>query len=311
MKNLNLNIPTYMNIRLTAYTILVMGLASCGRNSEVYDASGNFEAEEIIVSSEATGKILKLSIDEGLLLKAGQSVGYIDTTQLFLRKKQLLYSIRALLAKQPDASSQLSTIQKQIETANYEKKRVENLLKDDAATKKQLDDLNAQIDLLQKQYHSLQVSLSISTQSIQSETLPLKAQVEQLEDQIKKSIIVNPIEGTVLTKYAEQEEVVTTGKAIYKIADLSNILLRVYISGDQLTTVKIGQKVMIKVDDVNGGSKNYEGVLEWVSDKAEFTPKTIQTKDERANLVYAIKIKVKNDGFLKLGMYGDVTFSAQ
>ena len=311
MKNLNLNLPTYMNIRLTAYAILMMGLASCGRNSEVYDASGNFEAEEIIVSSEATGKILKLSIDEGLLLKAGQSVGYIDTTQLFLRKKQLLYSIRALLAKQPDASSQLSTIQKQIETANYEKKRVENLLKDDAATKKQLDDLNAQIDLLQKQYHSLQVSLSISTQSIQSETLPLKAQVEQLEDQIKKSIIVNPIEGTVLTKYAGQEEVVTTGKAIYKIADLSNILLRVYISGDQLTTVKIGQKVMIKVDDVNGGSKNYEGVLEWVSDKAEFTPKTIQTKDERANLVYAIKIKVKNDGFLKLGMYGDVTFSAQ
>ena len=302
------DIPTHMNIRLTACAILMMGLASCGRNSDVYDASGNFEAEEIIISSEATGKILQLNLDEGTLLKAGQSVGYIDTTQLFLRKKQLVYSIRALLARQPDASSQLSTIQKQIETANYEKKRVENLLKDDAATKKQLDDLNAQIDLLQKQYHSLQVSLSISTQSIQSETLPLKAQIEQLEDQIKKSIINNPIEGTVLTKYAEQGEVVTSGKAIYKIADLTNILLRVYISGDQLTTIKIEQKVNIRVDDVDGGSKSYEGMLEWVSDKAEFTPKTIQTKDERANLVYAIKIKVKNDGFLKIGMYGDVTF---
>ena len=302
------NIPTHMNTQLTACAILIVGLASCGRNSDVYDASGNFEAEEIIVSSEATGKILQLNLDEGTLLKAGQSVGYIDTTQLFLRKKQLLYSIRALLAKQPDASSQLSTIQKQIETANYEKKRVENLLKDDAATKKQLDDLNAQIDLLQKQYHSLQVSLSISTQSIQSETLPLKAQIEQLEDQIKKSVISNPIEGTVLTKYTEQGEVVTSGKAIYKIADLSNILLRVYISGDQLTSIKIGQKVNIRVDDVDAGSKSYEGVLEWVSDKAEFTPKTIQTKDERANLVYAIKIKVKNDGFLKIGMYGDVTF---
>ncbi len=309
MKDFYPTIRTYRSIRLTLLGLSMVGLASCGRNADTYDASGNFEAEEIIVSSEATGKILQLNLDEGLLLKAGQPVGYIDTIQLFLRKKQLLYSIRAILAKQPDASSQLSTIQKQIETANYEKKRVENLLKDDAATKKQLDDLNAQIDLLEKQYHSLQVSLSISTNSIKSETLPLKAQVEQLEDQIKKSIIVNPMEGTVLTKYVEQEEVVTTGKAIYKLADLSNILLRVYISGDQLTTIKIGQKVKIKVDDVDGGSKDYEGTLEWVSDKAEFTPKTIQTKDERANLVYAIKIKVKNDGFLKLGMYGDVTFN--
>ena len=309
MKNLYPNIRIYRNIRLTAWALLMVGLSSCGRNSDKYDASGNFEAEEIIVSSEATGKILQLKLDEGLLLKAGQPVGYIDTIQLFLKKKQLLYSIRAILAKQPDASSQLSTIQKQIQTSNYEKKRVENLLKDDAATKKQLDDLNAQIDLLEKQYHSLRISLSISTNSIQSETMPLKAQVEQLEDQIKKSIIVNPMEGTVLTKYVEQEEVVTTGKAIYKLADLSNILLRVYISGDQLTTIKLGQKVKIKVDDVDGGSKDYEGTLEWVSDKAEFTPKTIQTKDERANLVYAIKIKVKNDGFLKLGMYGDVMFN--
>lgn len=309
MKNLYPNIKIYRNIRLTAWALLMVGLSSCGRNSDKYDASGNFEAAEIIVSSEATGKILQLKLDEGLLLKAGQPVGYIDTIQLFLKKKQLLYSIRAILAKQPDASSQLSTIQKQIQTSNYEKKRVENLLKDDAATKKQLDDLNAQIDLLEKQYHSLRISLSISTNSIQSETMPLKAQVEQLEDQIKKSIIVNPMEGTVLTKYVEQEEVVTTGKAIYKLADLSNILLRVYISGDQLTTIKLGQKVKIKVDDVDGGSKDYEGTLEWVSDKAEFTPKTIQTKDERANLVYAIKIKVKNDGFLKLGMYGDVMFN--
>ncbi len=309
MKDLYPIIRTYRSIRLTLIALSMAGLSSCGRNADSYDASGNFEAEEIIVSSEATGKILQLKLDEGLLLKAGQPVGYIDTIQLFLRKKQLLYSIRAILAKLPDASSQLSTTQKQMETANYEKKRVENLLKDDAATKKQLDDLNAQIELLEKQHHSLQVSLSISTNSIQSETMPLKAQVEQLEDQIKKSIIVNPMEGTVLTKYVEQEEVVTTGKAIYKLADLSNILLRVYISGDQLTTIKIGQKVKIKVDDVDGGSKDYEGTLEWVSDKAEFTPKTIQTKDERANLVYAIKIKVKNDGFLKLGMYGDVTFN--
>ena len=298
-----------MNIRLKVHVLLMVGLAACGKNSGQYDASGNFEAEERIISSEATGKILELNIDEGLTLKPGQAVGFIDTTQLYLRKKQLLYSAQALLAKLPDANSQLSTIQKQMETTTYEIKRVENLLKDDAATKKQLDDLNAQLDLLRKQYQSLQTSLAITSRSIHSETLPLKAQVEQLEDQIRKSIIRNPINGTVLTKYAEQDEVVTAGKAIYKIADLSSLLLRAYISGDQLTSVKLGQKVKITVDDVKGGSKNYEGVLEWVSDKAEFTPKTIQTKDERANLVYAIKIKVKNDGFLKIGMYGEVNFN--
>jgi HlyD family secretion protein len=288
---------------------LTLLLAACGKNNSGYDASGNFEADEIFVSAEATGKIVQLKLDEGLVLKAGEVIGFIDTTQLSLRKKQLVFSIRALMAKRPDAASQLATLQKQIETAEYEKKRVENLLKEDAATKKQLDDLNAQIDLLRKQYHSMQTSLDITNRSLQSETLPVKAQIEQLEDQIKKSLIVNPIEGTVLSKYVQQDEVITTGKALYKIANLSTILFRAYISGDQLAAIKLGQKVKISVDDVNGGSKSYEGTLEWVSDKAEFTPKTIQTKDERANLVYAIKVKVRNDGFLKIGMYGEVDFS--
>jgi HlyD family secretion protein len=294
-----------MSIRLTILTV-ALALASCGKNSGEYDASGNFEADEIIISSEATGKILKLDVTEGVELKKGQVVGYIDTIQLSLRKKQLQYSIQATLSRRPDAASQLSTIQKQIDTNEFERKRVENLLKDDAATKKQLDDLNAQIEILRKQYNSLQMSLSITSKSLQSETLPLQAQIEQLQDQIKKSVIVNPIDGTVLEKYAEQAEVVTPGKAVYKIADLSEIILRIYISGDQLTAVKLGQKIKITVDDVNGGSKNYEGAVEWVSDKAEFTPKTIQTKDERANLVYAVKVRVKNDGYLKLGMYADV-----
>ena len=297
-----------MNTRWTTCILLAVSLAACRQSDNPYDASGNFEAEETIISSESTGKIIQLAVEEGRVLNAGQPVGYIDTTQLFLRKKQLHYSIRAILAKSPDANSQLSTIQKQMETTAYEKKRVENLLKDDAATKKQLDDLTAQADLLQRQYTSLQMSLAITTQSLKSETLPLMAQVEQLQDQIKKSIIVNPINGTVLTKYAGQDEVVTAGKAIYKIADLSSILLRAYVSGDQLTEIKLGQKVTVLVHDAKEGSKKYEGVIVWVSDKAEFTPKTIQTKDERANLVYAMKIKVKNDGFLKIGMYGDVLF---
>ncbi|HWA34978.1 MAG TPA: HlyD family efflux transporter periplasmic adaptor subunit [Cyclobacteriaceae bacterium] len=294
-----------MNIKPILF-IICLAAASCGKNADEYDASGNFEADEIIVSSEATGKILKLDLTEGAELKKGQVVGYIDTIQLSLRKKQLAYSVQATLARRPDAASQLATIQKQIDTNEFEKKRVENLLKDDAATKKQLDDLNAQIEILRKQYNSLQTSLSITTRALQSETLPLQAQIEQLQDQIKKSVIVNPIDGTVLEQYAEQDEVVTMGKAIYKIADLSHIILRVYISGDQLSSVKLGQKIKVTVDDVNGGSKNYEGVVEWVSDKAEFTPKTIQTKDERANLVYAVKVRVQNDGYLKLGMYADV-----
>jgi HlyD family secretion protein len=288
--------------------VLFLALAACGKGKNAYDASGNFEADEIIVSAEASGKILQLNLQEGQTLKAGDVIGYIDSTQLSLRKKQLLYSIRALMAKQPDAASQLATIQKQIETAEFEKKRIENLLKDDAATKKQLDDLNAQVDLLKKQYHSLQSSLAITDRSLKTETLPLKAQIEQLDDQIKKSVIINPLDGTVLTKYAQQDEIIGSGKAIYKIANLSTILFRAYITGDQLAAVKLGQKVKVLVDDVNGGTKTYEGTLEWVSDRAEFTPKTIQTKDERANLVYAIKLKVKNDGFIKIGMFGEVAF---
>jgi HlyD family secretion protein len=282
--------------------------ASCSSGSGDFDATGNFEAEEVIVSAEASGKILKLDIKEGQLLEVNQKVGYIDTTQLYLRKKQLQYSISAVLAKQPNMSVQLSTITEQLATATREKRRIENLLKSDAATQKQLDDYNAQIDLLKKQYDALQSSLAITTRSLQSETLPFKAQLDQVQDQIQKSIITNPIAGTVLTQYAMQDEVVNPGKAIYKVADLSQIILRVYISGSQLSEIKLGQEVKISVDSGAEAYKNYAGKITWISDKAEFTPKTIQTKDERANLVYAIRVLVKNDGYLKLGMYGEVKF---
>ncbi len=281
---------------------------ACSPGSDNFDATGNFEADEVIVSAEASGKILKLNIKEGEVLAANQVVGYVDTMQLYLRKKQLQYSINAVLAKQPNAAVQLSTITEQLETATKEKKRIENLLKADAATQKQLDDYNAQIDLLKKQYDALQSSLAVTTRSLQSETLPFKAQLDQVQDQIQKSIITNPIAGTVLTQYALQDEVVNPGKAIYKIADLTNIILRVYISGSQLSEIKLGQEVKISVDSGSETYKNYSGKITWISDKAEFTPKTIQTKDERANLVYAIKLVVKNDGYLKLGMYGEVNF---
>lgn len=297
---------TLKNMKYQYFVLLAATLTACSNGENNFDATGNFEADEMIVSSEASGKILKLDIAEGQMLEAGQAVGYIDTTQLYLKKKQLEYSMAAVLARQPDANSQLSTVQEQLATANREKQRVENLLKADAATQKQLDDLNAQIELLKKQYDALQKSLAITIRSLQSETLPFKAQLEQVNDQLKKSKIINPQAGTIITKYAMQDEVVNAGKALYKLADLSTITLRVYISGTQLSQIKIGQNVDIQVDSGEKDYKKYTGKITWVSDKAEFTPKTIQTKEERANLVYAVKVSVKNDGFLKLGMYGEV-----
>ncbi|HNP95109.1 MAG TPA: HlyD family efflux transporter periplasmic adaptor subunit [Cyclobacteriaceae bacterium] len=290
------------------FLISLMVLAGCGNGDDQFDATGNFEADETIISSEAAGKILQFNIQEGQTLKAGEVVGYIDTLQLRLKKKQLQLSAKAVMARQPDTAKQLATIREQIETAKKEKARFESLLKDDAATQKQVDDLTAQLALLQKQYDALQSSLNTTTSSLQSEVKPIEVQVEQLQDQIRKSQIINPVNGTVLVKYAEENEVTAPGKALYKIANLSDIILRAYITGTQLPEIKLNQEVEVLVDNSEGGYKTYKGVVTWVSDKAEFTPKTIQTKEERANLVYAIKIKVKNDGYLKLGMYGEVNF---
>ena len=314
---------THKNMKYQYAVLLAVLLSACTNSENNFDATGNFEADEMIVSSEASGKILKLDVQEGQQLEAGQVVGGIDTTQLYLKKKQLEYSISAVLARRPDANSQLSTIQEQLATASREKQRVENLLKADlpgtevcralkadAATQKQLDDLNAQIELLKKQHDALQKSLSITTNSLQSETLPLQAQLDQVIDQLKKSKIMNPKAGTVITQYAMQDEVVSAGKALYKLADLNTITLRIYISGTQLSQIKIGQDVSIQVDSGEKDYKKYTGKITWVSDKAEFTPKTIQTKEERANLVYAVKVAVQNDGYLKLGMYGEVSLVA-
>ncbi len=295
-------------MKTNKFILLLLIVAGCKGTSNEFDATGNFEADEVIISAEASGKILKLDVEEGKDLEANAIVGLIDTTQLYLKKKQLAYSIKAVIAKSPNASVQLAAIKEQMETTQREKKRVENLLKDDAATQKQLDDLNAQLQLLQRQYDASQSNLAITTQSIQSETLPLKAQLDQVQDQLNKSVVTNPFKGTVLTQYALKDEMAAQGKALYKIADLSTLILRAYISGSQLSQIKLGQQVQVLVDAPEGEYKTYTGDIMWVSDKAEFTPKTIQTKDERANLVYAIKIRVKNDGYLKLGMYGEVKF---
>ena len=289
--------------------ILLTAIATaCNTSDQEFDATGNFEADETIVSAEGNGKLAQFLIEEGRELKADQFVGYIDTTQLYLKKKQLEYSIKAVLSKKPDIAKQLSSTQEQIDFTTREKDRFERLLKEDAATQKQVDDLVSQLEVLQKQYDALQSSLQISTNAITKESLPLDAQIDQLNDQIQKSKIVSPKSGTVLAKYAEEGELAMNGKALFKMADLSVINLRVYISGSQLPSVKLGQDVKVMVDANADEYKEYKGKVFWISDKAEFTPKTIMTKEERANLVYAIKISVPNDGTLKIAMYGEVLF---
>ncbi|MGB5529211.1 MAG: HlyD family efflux transporter periplasmic adaptor subunit, partial [Ignavibacteriaceae bacterium] len=225
-----------LNIALFLLTTL---LVSCSNGNGDFDATGTFESEEVIVSSEAMGKLLKFDVEEVMILKKDQVVGLVDTTQLHLKKKQLESTIRSVLSKQPDIPTQLAAIQEQIATAEREKSRIENLVKSDAATTKQLDDINSQLDVLNKQYDATKSSLTITRQGIRSETFPLIAQVEQIQDQIYKSIIKNPIDGTVLTRYAKQDEITSNGKALYKIADLSKMILRAYINGDQLGQVKL------------------------------------------------------------------------
>lgn len=300
-------------------SIAVLSYA-CSGNKHPYDASGTFEAVETIVSAEATGVIRQFDVEEGQTLAAGQAVGYIDSIQLSLRKKQLEAQVRATGSRVPDISAQtgyykqqLAAMQVKFDNLKHEQARIQNLVKADAATAKQLDDVNAQVAEMEKQLqvirqqNAAQVSvLQTQTSGLRSDVLPLVAQIEQVTDQLNKCRITNETKGTVLTKYAEVNEMATSGKALYKIADLSNIILRAYITGDQLSRIKLNQKVTVMVDDGKDHYKNYEGVVEWINNKAEFTPKTIQTKDERANLVYAVKIRVVNDGGLKIGMYADV-----
>ncbi|PZX58089.1 HlyD family secretion protein [Algoriphagus chordae] len=297
MKNLSLSI-------LALATILSFGC----QEEKTFDASGAFEADETIISAEAAGVLKVFKLEEGQTLQAGEQIGYVDTVQLYLRKLQLEAQITALTGRKPNISLQLAALNEQLKTAEREQTRVSNLVKADAATPKQLDDATAQVDLIKAQIQAQKSTLNISTQGISNDASPMEVQIAQLNDQLGKSQIINPMAGTVLTKYAEQNEMTAPGKPLYKIADLSNIILRVYISGNQLSQVKLGQKVTVHTDSGDGGFDKTEGTISWINDKAEFTPKTIQTKDERANMVYAIKVDVPNEGKFKIGMYGEINF---
>ena len=302
--------------------ISVIILLSCNRNGNKPDASGTFEADEVIVSTLASGKILALDIEEGSVLAKDSIVGFVDPIDLSLQKEQVQASIEALNEKTSDVTPQIKLLQDQLSMQQtqlnnllHEKTRIENLLKEDAATQKQLDDINFQIESVKKQMNVTQQQINVQranvatqNRSILSEGKPLEKRAEQLQEQLNKTKIRNPINGTVLTKYAEAGEITSNGKALYKIADLSTITLRAYVTGTQLPQIKLGQQVQVLIDSGANKYRHYSGTITWISDKAEFTPKTIQTKEERANLVYATKIKIKNDGYLKIGMYGEVKF---
>ncbi len=301
---------------------LVAVASACQTNDDTADAYGNFEAVETTVSAEATGALQQFTVQEGESLKAGQPVGQIDTQQLKLRKAQLLASKKAVQSRTPNVSAQLSAFdnqvavqQQQLKTLEREQQRTQNLIAAGAAPTKQLDDIRAQMDginrqiaLIRQQRVAQASALNTQRSGTSAEAAPLAEQVKQIDDQIAKSTIVNPIGGTVTVKYAEPGEVVSYGKPLYNVAALDNIILRAYVAGNQLANVRTGQRVTVFVDAPDDKLKPYQGTVTWVSSKAEFTPKIIQTKDERVNLVYALKISVKNDGTLKIGMPGEVRF---
>ena len=288
---------------------LMLALSACGGNGNTFDATGAIESTEVIVSSEANGKIMELNLQEGDRLEAGAVLGYVDSTQLYLRKKQLEAGLRSIDIRKPDIRKQIASLEQQIAVARSEQQRMENLVKAKAGNQKQVDDIVNNIKVLQKQLDAQYSTLNKTTGGADAEAESIIYQIMQLDDQLQKSRIVNPQSGTVLVKYAEPGEVTAAGKPLYKIADTDLLYLRAYPTADQLTQLKLGQTVRVFADFGEEEQREYPGTITWISEKSEFTPKGIQTKDERANLVYAIKIAVRNDGYLKIGQYGEARFN--
>lgn len=281
-------------------------LVACSSGTPEYDATGTFEATDVVVSAEASGKILGLDVEEGTVLKAGQEAGIIDTVQLYLKKLQLEAGVKSVEGQRPDILKQVAATKEQIVQAQRERDRVANLLRVGAANQKQLDDAESLLKVLCKQLAAQNSTLQNSDQSLTWQSSSVGIQVAQVEDQLKKCHIVAPLTGTVLAKYAEAGELAAPGTPLFKIADMEQIYLRAYVTSEQLSEVKLGRKVTVYADYGKDVRTAYPGVVTWISDSSEFTPKTILTKDERANLVYAVKVAVKNDGMLKIGMYGGV-----
>lgn len=288
-----------------AYIATALFAIGCGTDT-TFDAQGTFEATEVVVSSEATGRILSFDVEEGETISCNDIVGAIDSLQLHLQRKQLVAQQAALLGSRPDINKQVSSLREQIAKQRSEKARIENMLRDGAATQKQYDDIEAQIKVLEGQLEATLSTLDKNTTTINNNSTALEAQIAALDDRIAKCSIVAPVSGTVLVKYAEEGELASVGKPLMKVADLEKIYLRAYFTSEQLSKIKLGDEVKVVADFGGDERYDYAGRIAWISSESEFTPKTIQTKDSRANLVYAVKIAVENDGKLKIGLQGEV-----
>ena len=286
------------------FAVLLL-LAACNTNKERSDAYGNFEAIETTISAEATGKLMSFKLEEGQTLDVGVPVGLIDTVDTQLKLLQLKAQLYSVGSRTDNLNAQIAVFDKQGDNLQIDKNRIAGMFKDKAATQKQLDDVNGALEVVAKQKDAI----TIQFKGVKDDAAVVRRQIDQLKEQISRCHIRNPVKGTVLAKYVEQNEVVTMGKALYKIADISTLDLKVYVTGSQLSEVKIGKDVKVLIDKLNGTIKRISGKVSWVSDQSEFTPKIIQTRDERVNLVYAVKIKVKNDGSLKIGMPAEVNFN--
>jgi HlyD family secretion protein len=283
-------------------------MVACRGNEKEYDATGTFEATETTVFAEQSGALISFSVNEGDEIEAGTKVGLIDTTQVWLKIQQLGATKEVYQSQKPDMEAQIAATRQQLAKAQQEEQRYKELVADGAAPSKMLDDASSQVKVLQKQLAAQQSALSTSTRSLDKQMAATDVQVSQLRDQLRKCHIVTPTKGTVLEKYVERGEFVAVGKPLLKIADTQEMFLRAYVTSAQLQNIKIGQKVKVFADYGDGQKKEYDGTISWISSRSEFTPKTILTDDERADLVYAVKVAIKNDGFVKIGMYGEVKF---
>ena len=277
--------------------LILINLVACNKNNDKADGYGNFEATEVTISAEASGKIEYLNLEEGAIVAPNTQVGLIDTIQLYLSKQQLIASKNTIASKSVNVLSQTAVLNEQLKTTLIEQKRIQNMFAENAATKRQVDEINGKVNVLNEQIKSIKTQEA----PISNEQKSIDVQIEKINDQIQKCKITSPFQGTVLAKYSEENEITNFGKPLYKLADLTTMTLRVYISEKQLNQIKVGQKVTVKID-TQEDMKSYPGTISWISSSAEFTPKIIQTKEERANLVYAVNVNVKNDGSLKIGM---------
>lgn len=295
-----------MKIKTLTLSLLALSLFSCKSKEVKWDATGTFESTEVIVSAEGNGKLIYFNATEGQQLQKDSIIGLIDTTQLVLQKMQLLASNESALSQRADIAKQVAATEQQISFQKSEKIRFENLVALNSATQKQVDDIVNNIAVLEKQLVAQHSTLEKTNTSLIEQSVAFGQQIAQVEDNIHKSLVVSPIDGTLLVKYAEAGEFATIGKPLFSVADMNNIFLRAYITADMLTKMKLGQQVKIYADFGKDQQREYAGTVTWIADKAEFTPKNIQTRDERANMVYAVKIAVANDGYLKNGMYGQM-----